>query len=128
MSQQPFNTTASYLENMFMGVVDKATCTDTDNPELYKKNLANCILCTPSTIGSPLGGAAFMGVKEVGVGPEALLLSRHIDSVAASGVFMEDIWNDKRIITIDLLGDEFMEAVKTGDPITIHEDGTVEVG
>ena len=26
------------------------------------------------------------------------------------------------------LGDEFLEAVKTGDPVTIHEDGTVEVG
>jgi len=32
------------------------------------------------------------------------------------------------VITIDLLGDEFMDNVKTGDPISIHEDGTVEVG
>ena len=128
VSQQPFNTTGSYLENMFMGVKDKAICTDADNPELYKTDLANCILCTPSTIGSTLGGAAFMGVKELGVGPQALLLSRHIDSVAASGVFMEDIWNGKRIITIDLLGDEFLAAVNTGDPIAIHADGTVEVG
>ena len=30
--------------------------------------------------------------------------------------------------TIDLLGDEFLEAVKTGDPVNILEDGTVEVG
>jgi hypothetical protein len=41
---------------------------------------------------------------------------------------MEDIWNETRIITVDLLGDEFLETVKTGDPINIHEDGTVEVG
>jgi hypothetical protein len=41
---------------------------------------------------------------------------------------MEDIWNETRIITIDLLGDEFLEAVNTGDPIAIHADGTVEVG
>jgi hypothetical protein len=41
---------------------------------------------------------------------------------------MEDIWNGKRIITIDQLGDEFLEAVNTGDPIAIHEDGTVEIG
>lgn len=128
VSKQPFNTTGSYLENMFMGVTDKAICTDADNPELYKKNLADMILCTPSTIGSTLGGAAFMGVKEVGIGPQALLLSQHIDSVAASGVFMEDIWNDKRIITIDMLGDEFLDAVQTGDPIAIHADGRVEVG
>jgi hypothetical protein len=32
------------------------------------------------------------------------------------------------MITIDLLGDEFLEAVNTGDPISIKEDGTVTVG
>jgi predicted aconitase with swiveling domain len=113
---------------MFKGVTDSAPCTDADNPELYKKDLSNMILCTPSTIGSTLGGAAFMGVKEVGVGPQALLFSKHIDSVSASGLFMEDIWNGKRIITIDLLGDEFLETVKNDDPIAIYADGTVEVG
>ncbi len=128
VSHQPFNTTGSYLENMFAGVTDSAPCTDADNPEIYQMNLANCILCTSSTIGSTLGGAAFMGVKELGVGPQALLLSKHIDSVAASGLFMEDIWNGKRIITIDLLGDEFLESVNTGDPIKVYADGTVEVG
>ena len=41
---------------------------------------------------------------------------------------MDDIWNERRVITVDLLGDEFLEAVKTGDKIKISEDGTVEVG
>jgi hypothetical protein len=41
---------------------------------------------------------------------------------------MDDVWNDRRVVTIDLLGDDFMETVKTGDPIKISEDGTVEVG
>jgi hypothetical protein len=41
---------------------------------------------------------------------------------------MDDIWNGRRVITIDLLGDEFMNTVKTGDKIVIKEDGTVEVG
>jgi len=27
-----------------------------------------------------------------------------------------------------MLGDEFLETVQMGDPITIHEDGTVEIG
>jgi predicted aconitase with swiveling domain len=128
VSRQAFNTTGSYLENMFAGVTDKAICTDADNKELYKKDLSNCILCTTQTIGSTLGGAAFMGVTEMGVGPKALLFSSHIDSVAAAGVFMEDIWKGKRIITIDLLGDDFLKSVKTGDPIAIKKDGTVEVG
>jgi hypothetical protein len=41
---------------------------------------------------------------------------------------MDDIWNERRVITVDLLGEEFLEGVKTGDPISIHEDGTVVVG
>ncbi len=128
VSKAPFNTTGSYLDNMFGGVTDSAPCTDADNPELYKKDLANVILCTTQTIGSTLGGAALMGVVEQGVGPKALLFSHHIDSVIAAGVFIEDIWKDKRVITIDLLGDEFLETVKNGDPISINEDGTVDVG
>jgi hypothetical protein len=39
-----------------------------------------------------------------------------------------DVWKEQRIVTIDMLGDEFLETVKMGDPIAIHEDGTVEVG
>ena len=69
-----------------------------------------------------------MGVAEMGVGPKAMLFSGHVDSIIAAGLFMEDIWNEKRIITVDLLGDEFLETVQTGDPIAIHADGTVEVG
>ena len=53
---------------------------------------------------------------------------RPIDTLAAAGVLMADIWKDERIVTIDMLGDEFLETVQMGDPISIHEDGTVEVG
>ena len=35
---------------------------------------------------------------------------------------MDAVWNDRKVITIDLLGDEFMNTVKNGDPIKIHED------
>ena len=69
-----------------------------------------------------------MGVASLGVGPKAMLFSEHIDSVSYAGLLMDDVWNGRRVITIDLLGDEFLENVKTGDPIAIHEDGTVEVG
>jgi predicted aconitase with swiveling domain len=128
VSKQPFNTTASYFDNMFAGVTDSAPCTDSDNEALFRKDIANCIMCTSQTIGSTFGGAAIMGVAEMGVGPRAMLFSRHIDSIISAGLFMEDIWNEQRIVTIDLLGDEFLEAVNTGDPIKIYADGTVEVG
>ncbi len=69
-----------------------------------------------------------MGVGSLGLGPKAILFSQHVDSVSLAGLLLDDIWNDKRVITIDLLGDDFLEATKTGDPINIPEDGTVEVG
>ena len=127
-SKQPFNTTGSYLENLFSGNSTTAPCTDPNNKEFYGKELSGAILCFPTTVGSSLGGAALMGVADLGLGPKAMLFSQHVDSVSLAGLLMDDIWYGRRVITIDLLGDEFLEAVKTGDPIAIHEDGTVEVG
>jgi predicted aconitase with swiveling domain len=75
-----------------------------------------------------MGGMCLMGMKAIGVGPEALLFSKPIDTLAAAGVLMAEIWKDQRIVTIDMLGDEFLETVQMGDPITIYEDGTVEIG
>ena len=128
VSRQAFNTSGSYLNNMFAGETKKAICTDAANKDLYQKDLKGAIICTTQTVGSTLGGCVLMGMSELGVGPQALLFAWHIDSVSSAGLFMNDIWNGKRIITIDLLGDEFLKAVKTGDPIAIQEDGTVEVG
>ena len=128
VSKQPFNTTASYFENMFGGNTETAPCTDANNEELFGKELKGAIMCTPQTVGSTMGAGAIMGMNLLGVGFKAMLFSSHIDSIAAGGLIMDDIWNDKKVITVDLLGDEFMEAVKTGDKIKISEDGTVEVG
>ncbi len=128
VSKQPFNTTGSYLKNMFAGETKTAPCTDSTNKDLYEKDLSGAIICTSQTIGSTLGGAALMGVNELGVGPKAMLFAWHIDSVAAAGLIIDDVWNGRRVITIDSLGDEFLETVKTGDPIVIKKDGTVEVG
>jgi len=128
VSHYPFNTSGSYLNNMFAGETKKAICTDAANKDLYGKDLKGAIICTTQTVGSTLGGCVLMGMGDLGVGPKALLFAWHIDTVAAAGLFMDDIWNEKRIITIDLLGDEVLKAVNTGDPIAIREDGTVEVG
>ena len=128
VSKQPFNTSGSYMENMFGGRTDAAPCSDANNKELFGKDLTGAILCTPTTVGSTMGGMALMGMKSIGVGPEALLFSQPIDTLAAAGVLMADIWKDQRIVTIDMLGDDFLKTVNNGDPIAIHEDGTVEVG
>ncbi len=128
VSKQPFNTTASYFTNMFAGNTENAPCTDANNAELKDKDLSGAIICTPQTVGSTMGAGAIMGMNLLGVGFKAMLFSSHVDSIAAGGLIMDDIWYDRKVITVDLLGDEFMETVKNGDKIVIHEDGTVEVG
>ena len=127
-SKSPFNVSATYLENLFGGNTKTAPCTDVVNKEWAGKNLAGQILCFPSGVGSTMGGATLMGVGSLGLGPKAMLYSEHVDSVSVAGLIIDNVWNDRQVITIDMLGDEFMEAVKTGDPISIMEDGTVEVG
>ena len=128
VSRIGFNTYTSYKLNMVGGMTDKAICTDGDNKDLYGKDISGCILCLPQTIGSTTGGFVLMGVAKLGVAPKAMLFANHIDSLAAGGLVMADIWMEKRVIAVDLLGDEFLAAVNTGDPVKIHEDGTVEVG
>jgi predicted aconitase with swiveling domain len=128
VSKQPFNLTGSYLKNMFAGETQSAPCTDSANNELYEKDLKGAIICTPQTVGSTMGAGTIMMLSELGVQPQAFLFSSHIDSISAGGLIIDDVWNQRRVITIDLLGDEFLKATKTGDPINILEDGTVEVG
>ena len=128
VSKQAFNLTGSFLKNMFAGLTDSAPCTDSTNKALYEKDLKGAIICTPQTVGSTMGAGAIMGMNLLGVGFKAMLFSSHVDSIAAGGLIMDAVWNDRKVITIDLLGDEFMETVKTGDRIKISEDGTVEVG
>jgi predicted aconitase with swiveling domain len=128
VSKQPFNLTGSYFENMFAGNTETAPCTDSNNPDLFRKDMKDAIMCTSQCVGSTMGAGAIMGVNELGVGLKAFLFSSHIDSIAAGGLIIDDVWYNRRVVTIDLLGDEFLEAVNTGDPIKIYEDGTVEVG
>ncbi len=128
VSRQPFNTTASYFTNMFAGNKEDAPCTDANNKELFEKDLAGAIICTPQAIGSTMGAGAIMGMNLLGVGFKAMLFSKHVDSISACGLITDSIWNDRTVITIDLLGDEFMETVQNEDNIKIMMDGTVEVG
>lgn len=128
VSKQAFNTSGSYMENMFAGRTDAAPCTDAANKPLYGKDLSGAILCLPTSVGSTMGGMSLMAMKEIGVGPQAMLFSKPIDTLASAGVLMADIWRDERIITIDMLGDEFLDSVEMDDPIAVFEDGTVEIG
>ena len=122
------NTLSTYKANVMGGVTDKAICTDGDNKDLYGKDITGCILCLPQTIGSTTGGFVLMGVAKLGLAPKAMLFGNHVDSLALGGLLMADIWMEKRIITVDLLGQDFLDAANTGEPIEVHEDGRVELG
>ena len=128
VSRIGFNTYTSYKLNMVGGVTDKAICTDGDNKDLYGKDITGAILCLPQTIGSTTGGFVLMGVAKMGLAPKAMLFANHVDSLALGGLIMADVWIDKQVIVIDLLGQKFLDATKTGDPISVHEDGTVQIG
>lgn len=128
VSRIGLNTLSTYKAVMFGGTKDKAICSDGDNKDLYGKDIGGAILCLPQTIGSTTGGFVLMGVAKLGLAPKAMLFANHVDSLAIGGLLMADIWMGKRIVAIDLLGQEFLDAVNTGDPISVHEDGTVEIG
>lgn len=121
-----FNTCATYVDVMISGS-NSGVCMDHDNPDLYNRDLKDKILCIPQTIGSSSAATLFMIILERNLAPSAMLFANHIDSLAACGLLMGDNWLGKRIVTVDLLGDDFLNTVKTGNTVKIHEDGTVEV-
>ena len=102
-------------------------CSDQNNKELFNRELTGKIICLPQTIGSTTGGMVIQAVAKLGIAPAAMLFSEHIDSLAAAGVILSDVWNDIRIITIDGLGKDFLDNVKTGETIEIKEAGTVVI-
>lgn len=126
VSRGGFNTLASYQKSVVLRS-KKAVCSDQNNPDLFKKDMTGKVLCLPQTIGSTTGGLVIQTVSKLGIAPKAMLFSEHIDSLAASGVILTDIWVGQRIVVVDQLGPEFLQAVQTGNRVTIHEDGTVEI-
>lgn len=126
VSKGGFNTLASYQMAMMFGD-KKVKCGDQNNADIYKKPMIAKALCLPQTIGSTTGGMVLFTVCSMGSQPACMLFSKTIDSLAASGAIMGDVWTDAKMPVIDELGDEFLEYVQTGMKITVKADGVVEV-
>jgi predicted aconitase with swiveling domain len=126
VTHRGFNTYASFFSSIHVPS-DKALNSDSGNPELFGKNMAGKIICLPNTVGSTSGGAVWQRLVRLGNAPKAMLFSRQIDSLAAGGLIVADVWAGKRIVVVDRLGDEFLESVEEGDHLVILEDGTVTV-
>ena len=121
------NTLASFQKALQFG--DKeATCGDQNNPDLYGKAMRGKALCLPQTIGSTTGGMVLYCACAMKRQPACMLFANHIDSLAAAGAILADVWlDDITMPVIDSLGDEFLAYVKDGMTITVKEDGTVVV-
>ena len=126
VSQGGFNTLASFQKSLMFGD-KKATCSDQNNPDLYNKAMYGKALCLPQTIGSTTGGMVLYCAAALSRQPACLLFSKPIDSLAAAGVILADVWTDASMPTVDSLGDEFLQAVETGMTVTVKEDGVVVI-
>ena len=128
VSHGGLNTLASFQKALQFG--DKeATCGDQNNPDLYGKKMLGKALCLPRTIGSTTGGLVLYCACAMGRQPACLLFSEPIDSLAAAGAVLSDVWLEGHPLpVIDSLGEEFLSYVQAGMSITIHPDGRVEVG
>ena len=120
------NTCATWSGVMLQGK-QTGVCSDHDNKELYGHDLAGKILCLPQTVGSSSAATAFLAILKYGVAPKAILFANHIDSLAACGLLMADIWKEQRCITVDNLGDDFLSTVQHGDTVDVSPDGMVTV-
>lgn len=86
-----FNTLASLQKALQFG--DKtAKCNDQNNPELMGKPIAGAALCLPMTIGSTTGGMVLYCACAMKRQPACMLFSEHIDSLAAAGAILADVW------------------------------------
>jgi len=121
-----FNSLACFYKSMLTDA-QVAICSDQSNKELFGKNLTDKIICLPKTVGSTSAGATWDRVAHMGIAPRAMLFSQHVDSLAAAGLAVAEVWVGKRICAVDELGDEFLEYVSDGQGITVRKDGTVIV-
>ena len=127
VSHGGLNTLASFQKALQFGD-KKATCGDQNNPDLYGKPMAGKALCLPRTIGSTTGGMVLYCACSMHRQPACMLFSNPIDSLAAAGAVLADVWlEDVSMPVVDSLGQEFLDYVKDGMTITVEPDGKVTV-
>ena len=127
VSHGGLNTLASFQKSLQFG--DKtAKCGDQNNPDLYGKPMAGKALCLPQTIGSTTGGLVLYCACAMKRQPACMLFSEPIDSLAAAGAILQDVWlSDSSMPVIDSLGEEFLRYVRDGMTVTVKENGVVAV-
>ena len=127
VTTEGFNTLASLQMALQFGDKD-VKCGDQSNRELYGKPLIGKALCLPQTIGSTTGGLVLYCACAMKKNPACMLFANPIDSLAAAGAVLAEVWVDGVTMPfIDSLGEEFLHYVKDGMTITVKDGGIVEV-
>ena len=127
VSHEGLNTLASFQKALQFGD-KKATCGDQNNADLYGKQMAGRALCLPRTIGCTTGGLVLYCACSMKRQPACMLFSEPIDSLAAAGTILADVWlSDVKMPVIDCLGEEFLQYVKDDMAIAVKDGGIVEV-
>ncbi|ADL04086.1 aconitase X swivel domain-containing protein [Lacrimispora saccharolytica] len=124
VSKKGFNVLSSYM-GALVSNGKQTLCTDQNNPDLFQKDLTGAILCIPQVIGSTTAGMLIQTVAAMGIQPKAMLFLATAESLAISGVLLADIWENTKIVTVDGLGERFLESVQEGQTVEVAEDGTV---
>ena len=127
VSHGGLNTLASFQKALQFGD-KKATCGDQNNPDLYGQEMLGKALCLPQTIGSTTGGLVLYAAAAMERIPACMLFANPIDSLAAAGAVLAEVWVDGVTMpVIDSLGEDFLNYVKDGMTVTVKSDGIVEV-
>ncbi|MGE3594111.1 MAG: DUF126 domain-containing protein [Dehalococcoidia bacterium] len=124
VSAYGFNPLASYCD----AIVDRtanAISVDRQNPDLYGKDLAGCVLCVPSCIGSTTAGPVWEYVAANGIAPRALLLAKPVDSLTAGGLVLAQVWIGRPITLVDSLGESLLATIRSGSEVCIDLDGHI---
>lgn len=76
----------------------------------------------------PMGGLVLYCACAMHKNPACMLFANPIDSLAAAGAVLADVWVDGVTMpVVDSLGEEFLQYVKDGMTVTVKADGVVEV-
>ena len=127
VTRESFNTLASFQMALQFGDKD-VKCGDQSNKDLYGKPMIGRALCLPQTIGSTTGGLVLYCACAMGKNPACMLFSGPIDSLAAAGAVLADVWVEGvSMPVVDSLGEEFLQYVQDGMTVTVKADGVVTV-
>ena len=90
-----------------------------------RRALRGKIVCLSQTIGSTTGGMILQTMIQEGNAPKAMLFSQAVDPLAVAGLVLAEVWSSKQLITVDQLGQDFLETVKVRQQIQVSDSGEV---